>query len=285
MNWKRWLSGMALSVVMLTALPIAAQAADYGFTTAAPQDFYKSGSYEEVYGSQYNYGGKNVVDYQIPELEYGLFSTTQTGVMERTTLPGLQAAVATGNGTGGSGYGISGGGPVTVLTEAGTGSGGTGAFLPPTSVSQPGTSQNVTQKPVYTSVEGMKRSDGSIGTVKIPSLGINMKVWEGETNASMKKGLGHYSSTSAWDGNVGVCGHNRGAKYTIGSIKNLEYGDTITYTTVHGTRTYSVVSVKTISNSDWSYLQATSDNRITLTTCLANQPEKRICVQAVQKTA
>ena len=65
-----------------------------------------------------------------------------------------------------------------------------------------------------------------------------MKVWEGETNESMKKGLGHYSSTSAWDGNIGVCGHNRGAKYTIGSIKDLEIGDTITYTTIYGTRTY-----------------------------------------------
>ena len=120
--------------------------------------------------------------------------------------------------------------------------------------------------------------------LKIQSLDINMKVWEGETKESMKKGLGHYSSTSAWDGNIGVCGHNRGAKYTIGSIKDLEIGDTITYTTIYGTRTYEVVLVKTISNSDWSYLQATADNRITLTTCLANQPEKRICVQAVQIT-
>ena len=283
MNWKRWLSGMALSAMVLTALPIAAQAADYGFTTAAPQDFYKSGSYEDVYGSQYNYGGKNVVDYQIPELEYGLFSTTQVGVMERTTLPGLQAAVAASDGTGNGGYGVSGGGPITVLTEADTGSGGAEAFLPATSVTSPAVTQTTPKKTAYTSVEGMKRSDGSIGTVKIPSLGISMKVWEGETNASMKKGLGHYSSTSAWDGNVGCCGHNRGSKYVIGDIKNLKVGDTITYTTIHGTRTYSVVSVKTISNSDWSYLQATSDNRITLTTCLANQPEKRICVQAVQK--
>ncbi|MCI9122030.1 MAG: class D sortase [Oscillibacter sp.] len=282
MKWNRWLSGLALSAALL-ALP--AQAMDYNFSTAAPQDFYKSGSYEDVYGSQYNYGGRNVVDYQIPELEYGLFSTTQTGVMERTTLPGLQAAVATSDGTGGGGFGVSGGGPITALTEAGSSAGGTEVFLPPTSVSQPGASQEASKKPVYTSIEGMKRKDGSIGTVKIPSLDINMKVWEGETNASMKKGLGHYSSTSAWDGNVGVCGHNRGAKYTIGSIKDLEYGDTITYTTVHGTRTYSVVSVKTISNSDWSDLQAASDNRITLTTCLANQPEKRICVQAVEKTA
>ena len=140
------------------------------------------------------------------------------------------------------------------------------------------------QPSAYTSVDGMERKDGSIGTLKIPSLNINMKVWEGETNTSMAKGLGHYSSTSGWDGNIGVCGHNRGAKYTIGSIKDLEIGDTITYTTIYGTRTYEVVLVKTISNSDWSYLQATADNRITLTTCLANQPEKRICVQAVQIT-
>lgn len=279
---KRFLSKILLTAAALSALMVSAQAMDYNFSTAAPQDFYKSGSYEDVYGSQYNYGGKNVVDYQIPELEYGLFSTTQTGVMERTTLPGLQAAVATNSGSAGSGYGVSGGGPITVLTEAGSSAGGMEAFLPPTSVSQPGSSQNTTQKTAYTSIEGMKRSDGSIGTVKIPSLDINTKVWEGETNASMKKGLGHYSSTSAWDGNVGVCGHNRGAKYTIGSIKNLKKGDTITYNTVNGTRTYAVETVTTISNDDWSYLQATSDNRITITTCLADHPESRICVQAVE---
>ena len=43
-----------------------------------------------------------------------------------------------------------------------------------------------------------------------------------------------------------------------------------------------MTSVETIANTDWSRLQATSDNRITLTTCLANQPEKRACVQAVE---
>ena len=118
--------------------------------------------------------------------------------------------------------------------------------------------------------------------MKIPSLDINMKVWEGETNASMAKGLGHYTTTSAWDGNVAVCGHNRGAKYVIGDIKDLEIGDTITYTTIYGTRTYEVVLVKTIASTDWSYLQATADNCITITTCLANQPSKRVCVQAVE---
>ena len=54
------------------------------------------------------------------------------------------------------------------------------------------------------------------------------------------------------------------------------------YSHNRATRTYAVTSVKIIASDDWSNLQATSDNRITLTTCLANHPEKRICVQAVQ---
>lgn len=279
---KHILAKILTTAAIASTLLVSAQAMDYNFTTDAPRDFYKSGSYEDVYGSQYNYGGKNVVDFQIPELEYGRFSTTQTGVMERTILPGLQAAVATSDGTVGGGYGVSGGGPLTVLTEAGSMAGSTEAFLPATSVSQITVSDVTSQQTAYTSVEGMKRSDGSIGTVKIPSLDISMKVWEGETNESMNKGMGHYSSTSAWNGNVGLCGHNRGAKYVIGSIKNLKKGDTITYTTVLGTRTYAVETVTTISNDDWSYLQATSDNRITITTCLADHPESRVCVQAIE---
>ena len=128
----------------------------------------------------------------------------------------------------------------------------------------------------------MAYKDGSIGTVKIPKLDISVKVWEGESTASMAKGLGHYSSTSAWDGNCGVCGHNRGARYNIGAIKNLVAGDIITYTTIYGTRTYAVAMVKIIANNDWSYLQGTADNRITLTTCLENHPESRVMVQAVE---
>ena len=68
----------------------------------------------------------------------------------------------------------------------------------------------------------------------------------------------------------------------IGSIKDLNIGDTITYTTVYGTRTYAVETVEIIDSTDWSYLQSTADNRVTLTTCLADQPSKRVCVQAVE---
>ena len=263
------IAGLALSAVMALSLTAPAFASDYSFTTTAPQDYYGSTSYEDVYGSQYNYGGRNAVDYEVPELEYGRMSTTMTGVMERTILPGLQgtAAVVDGDGS----YGI-GSGPLTeLITDSVTKDGPWAIPVMPT-IQQPG----------YTSVSGMVRADGSIGTVKIPKLGISVKVWEGETTTSMAKGLGHYSSTSAWDGNCGVCGHNRGAKYNIGAIKDLVAGDTITYTTIYGTRTYAVAMVKIIANNDWSYLQGTADNRITLTTCLENHPESRVCVQAVE---
>ena len=275
-TWKNLTKAILPILALLALTPSAYAAADYSFTTDAPQDYYKSTSYEDVYGSQYNYGGKNVVDYQVPELEYGLQSTTMTGVMERTMLPGLQQTVATGGGS----YGVAGSsGPITVLVEAGSPGSSTGTQTPtvPTTPTYP-----TYQQPAYTSVEGMAYKDGSIGTIKIPSLKINMKVWEGETSTSMSKGLGHYSSTSAWDGNVGACGHNRGTKYAIGAIKDLKQGDTITYTTIYGTRTYSVETVKIISNTDWSYLQATADNRLTLTTCLADHPESRVVVQAVE---
>ena len=275
------IAGLALSAVMALTMTAPAFASDYSFTTTALQDYYNSTSYEDVYGSQYNYGGRNVVDYDIPELEYGRMSTTMTGVMERTILPGLQQVVAS---TDGSGYGLGGengggGGPLTELVlDDGTGA-GSGSTVPVI----PDTPQiTVPNSPAYISVQGMAYKDGSIGTLKIAKLGISVKVWEGESTTSMAKGVGHYSSTSAWDGNVGLAGHNRGAKYNIGTIKNLVAGDTITYTTMYGTRTYQVTSVKTITNTDWSYLQGTADNRITITTCLENHPESRVCVQAVE---
>ena len=37
-----------------------------------------------------------------------------------------------------------------------------------------------------------------------------------------------------------------------------------------------------ISNTDYSYLNEMGDNRITLITCIANQPSLRLCVQAVE---
>ena len=268
---------IVMALLIFYAMATNAMAADYSFTTDAPQDYYGDTSYEDLYGSKYNYGGPNVIDFQVPELEYGILSTTQTGIMEPSILRGLQPSVATMAGNDGysseGGYGISANGATEIYGE--------GLFIVPETSTLSMTSTS--QQTAFTSIDGMEREDGSIGTLEIPSLGISMKVWEGETDESMAKGVGHYSSTSAWAGNVGLCGHNRGSsKYVIGAIKDLQIGDTIIYTTALGTRTYQVAVVEIIDNDDWGYLQSTTDNRITITTCLADHPESRVCVQAVQ---
>lgn len=253
---------------MLFVLPITAQAADYSFQTDGTPEYYDSTSYEDVYDAQYNYGGPNAVDYQLPDLEYGQFSTTQTGVMEKALLPGLQASVATTIASGSGGYGI--------------GSSGSSAVILPGVETSTITLPSIPQFTPLT--DSFLLSNNAIGRVSIPAIGVyNFYLWQGETSASMDKGLGHFTSTSVWDGNVGACGHNRGARYNIGEIKNLEVGDTITYTTSEGTRTYEVETVRKIASSDWSYLEPTADNRITLITCVSGDYSVRWCVQAVER--
>lgn len=141
---------------------------------------------------------------------------------------------------------------------------------------------HVTYTPDVT-LSQLKRSDGSIGTVTIKRVGLKAKVYEGATSDSMSKGAGHYASSSLWSGNVGLFGHNRGGSVAhFAELKDVKVGDTVTYTTNLGTKTYRVTFVGSISNTDYSYLNEMGDNRITMITCIANQPSLRLCVQAVE---
>ena len=125
-------------------------------------------------------------------------------------------------------------------------------------------------------------SNGSLGTLKIPAIGLTVKVVQGTDNAALAKGAGHFTDTSIWDGNVALAGHNRGVNNHFGKIHTLTAGDTITLTTQLGTRTYAVTSVEKVSVTDSSGTAATTDNRITLYTCVMNQPDYRWCVTAIE---
>ena len=281
---KKNILSLGLGLCLTLALSISASAAEYTFEGVENKEFYHSTSYSAMYGSNYNYGGINVSDYARSELPYGVLSNTSVGAMERVRILESNGYVSLTPITGGV---QSGNGGSVMIPGIGEVYDPAAPSIVAGTISNPLTIKQtdyplIYQKTAFTSVSGMKRSDGSIGTIKIPAVKINMKVWEGETNESMSKGVAHYSSTSSWDGNIGLCSHNRGSAYSIGAIKDLKLGDTITYTTVYGTRSYSVSYVGTISNTDWSYLQATADNRITITTCLANQPSVRVVVQATE---
>ena len=138
----------------------------------------------------------------------------------------------------------------------------------------------------YTPIQRAQMADGSIGVLTIPALGLSVNVFESDDNnmEAMSKGIAHFPSSSAWDGNVSMSAHNINYDGSDGYFKylyTLDKGAAITYMTALGERSYAVESVTTIDASDWSPLGYTDDHRLTLITCISGQPDKRLCVQAV----
>ena len=256
---------LLIALTLLAVLTLSASAADYEFTTAGDTDYYGSTDYEGYYDSSYNYGGMNEIDFDIPEIQYGL---AQEFLETSLYNPYLSNSVQYGLSY--SGGSQTGGSSVSYTLETGT-----------FTVDYGGEPIPVEYTPEVTLAD-MLRNDGSIGTVTISSVGMDVKVYEGATTESMAKGAGHYETTSLWDGNVGLFGHNRGSHPHFKQLKSVEVGDIVTYETNQGTRTYQVVFVGTISYTDHTYLNEMGDNRITLTTCIADQPSLRLCVQAVE---
>lgn len=121
---------------------------------------------------------------------------------------------------------------------------------------------------------------GAIGRLSIPSIGLNKYVYEGTSQANMRKGLAHFDCTSGWMGNIGLAGHNRGSSAAFAKLKNVQLGDTVSYTTAYGTLTYVVSNITTVATTDTSGLQQDGLNKITMYTCKANQPDVKLCVTA-----
>lgn len=168
-----------------------------------------------------------------------------------------------------------------------TGNGTSAIVMPPalstgSASTSGGSSSAVTQ---YTEVTGdLYYSGGHLGTLKIPAIGLSVKVYQGTDSATLAKGAGHFPGTSIWDGNCCIAGHNRGVRDDFGDLHTLEPGDTITWTTKLGKRTYEVVSVQKVKETDHSGTASTTDNRLTLYTCVRDQRDYRWQVQAVEAT-
>ena len=260
MKVKRILT-LCCVAAMMASMAVSASAADYTFTTAPEPEYYKSTNYVDLYGSAYNYGGRNQIDYDIPEIRYGL---SQEFLETSLNNPYLGSGIQ---------YGIYGSSSNAVTVYPG--------FDFSNNSVPSGGLIDVIYRHYYT-VEELTQKDGSIGTVSISRVGLKAKVYEGASDESMKKGAGHYTGSGVYDGNIGLFGHNRGSNAYFAQLKNVKIGDTVTYKTSVGTKTYEVNFVGTIASTDFSYLNEMGDNRITLITCIADQPSLRLCVQATE---
>lgn len=131
--------------------------------------------------------------------------------------------------------------------------------------------------------EKSEETKEKIWQIEIPKINLVAPIAEETTQEVMLEFVGHFENTSSWNGNIGLAAHNRGYPINYFSkLKELKAGDKIIYKTELGAKTYSVEIIETIEDTDWSYLQETKDNRITLITCVENQPNKRLCVQAIE---
>ena len=124
--------------------------------------------------------------------------------------------------------------------------------------------------------------DNLIGTLYIPRINVYAEIMEGTTDEVLASYIGHFENTSIWEGNVALASHNRGSNvvHYFQDINQLVEGDEIEYTTKVGERRYQVFSTKEISSTDWSITEETTENIITLITCITGQPNLRYCVQA-----
>lgn len=120
----------------------------------------------------------------------------------------------------------------------------------------------------------------TVGVIKIDKIGYEGLVYEGTSLDTLAKGVGHFENSAYFDGNVCLANHNYINQW--GKLYTLRENDIIEYVSFLGKRKYKVCTIKEIEETDWSMLQDTQDNRLTLITCVYNKPNLRLCVQAIE---
>lgn len=141
--------------------------------------------------------------------------------------------------------------------------------------------ENITE-PIEKNVElNQKTIEESEWALKIQKINLEAKINEGTTKEVMDEYIGHFEETPKEVGNIGLAAHNRGYKNNyFENLKKLQIGDKITYIYKGKEKNYKVSKISIIKDTDWSMLENTEENELTLITCVENEPEYRRCVKA-----
>jgi sortase A len=109
----------------------------------------------------------------------------------------------------------------------------------------------------------------AIAILRIPKIGVEKRVVQGVSLTDLKKGPGHYPKTPmpGQPGNAAIAGHRTTYGAPFYDLDRVEPGDKILVTTLQGAFEYEVRENKVVRPSEVSVLDATPDNRLTLTTC------------------
>ena len=151
----------------------------------------------------------------------------------------------------------------------------------PTPAAAPGT-------PPTTAAPFVPVPGDAVAVLRIPRIGVDKAVVEGVNRADLRQGPGHYPGTPlpGQPGNAAIAGHRTTYGAPFYRLDQLKPGDVVTVTTRQGEFRYVVEGKSVVRPSNGHALDATLDNRLTLTTCNPRfSARQRLVVTATLQTA
>ncbi|MFQ8660637.1 MAG: class D sortase [Clostridia bacterium] len=116
--------------------------------------------------------------------------------------------------------------------------------------------------------------------IEIPTISLKAPITEGTTKEILDNYVGHFEESPSKKGNVCLAAHNRGYKNNyFENLKKLKIGDEIFYKNNEYEEKYVVSKHEIIKDTDWVNLENTEEDKITLITCVENEPSYRRCIQ------
>ena len=109
----------------------------------------------------------------------------------------------------------------------------------------------------------------ALGRLEIPRIGLDLAVFEGTSDATLRKGPGHLGGTS-WpsdgsrSGNCVIAGHRDSF---FRPLERARENDVVRLRSEAGIATYRLERRRIVRPRDVSALAATGDSRVTLVTC------------------
>lgn len=124
-----------------------------------------------------------------------------------------------------------------------------------------------------------------IGEIQVPRLGFNAMVVQGESNASLRRAVGHLTKSAlpGAQGNVTLAGHR---DTFFRPLRNIRLGDEIEFKAPEHSFKYVVESIEVVAPTDIQVLAATKGHELTLITCFpfyyVGPAPKRFVVRALE---
>jgi LPXTG-site transpeptidase (sortase) family protein len=132
-----------------------------------------------------------------------------------------------------------------------------------------------------------QQEEDSLGSIRIPSIGLDVKVYEGISESILSKGIGHLESSAAigQNGNAIFSGYSLTEDQFFNHLDEIQTGDEILLETPEQAQFfYEVTEKKEIPKEEAGMISNDSQgNRITLITTSKTNRDLRLLVEAQRK--